>query len=150
MRFFVLIALLATWSVTAEAERFGNLNFSDIFNVRVQINDQADGACWTNLKEAREYAEEKFRINGVNLSKGDPSWLDRSYDFRITVNAARVYQDGGGPCFGYTDIRLVTFAKVNEHYHLASGYEEFAALLQNDNFNKFIIERIGKFFAEMK
>ena len=113
MRILFLIAFLATWSVKAEAERFYDFNFSQISTVRVKINDRAEGACWTNLKEAREYAEEKFRINGVNLSKEDPIWINSSYDFRINVNAARVYPDGTGPCFGSTSIRLVTYAKVN-------------------------------------
>ena len=33
------------------------------------IDDGAKGACWTNLKEVREYAEEKLRTLGVKVSE---------------------------------------------------------------------------------
>ena len=140
---------MPTWSVKAEAEIFYVFEFGQISTVRVKINDEhAKGACWTNLKEARECAEEKFRMNGVNLSKEDPVWVDGSYDFRITVNATRLHTDGTGPCMGYIMVRLVTYAKVNEHFHLATRYESIARTLRTDNFNRLVIERITRFFSE--
>ena len=30
--------------------------------VKVYLQDNASGGCWTNLKETREYAEEKLRV----------------------------------------------------------------------------------------
>ena len=149
MRIFFLVVLMATWSVKAEAELFFDFEFGQISTVQVKIiDDLAKGACWTNLKEAREYAEEKFRMNGVNLSKKDPIWVDGSYDFRIDVNADRLHKDGTGPCMGYVMVRLVTYAKVNEHFHLATRYESIGGFLRPDNFNRLVIERISSFFSE--
>ena len=44
-----------------------NLTLEDLreLEVRVELQDHATGACWTNLKEVREYAEEKFRSKGI-------------------------------------------------------------------------------------
>jgi hypothetical protein len=151
MRILFLIAFLATWSVKAEAGNYDDFNLSKISTVNVDINDSANGACWTNLKEAREYAEEKFRIKGVNLRDSGPPYSgDGSYDLEINVNAKRIYKDGTGPCMGSIEIRLATFVELNETFHLAIAAGSDVISLEIENLNKSVIERIGKFFAEMK
>lgn len=42
-------------------------NPASVGPIGVSLSDDATGACWTNLKEAREYAEEKLRIKGFNV-----------------------------------------------------------------------------------
>ena len=69
--------------------------------VRVELLDRATGACWTNLKEVREYAEEKLRTFGVKVSQTEYSNPKANiYWLNIHVYAHRLYEDGTGPCFG--------------------------------------------------
>ena len=35
-------------------------SWDKISSIYVQIDDNAEGNCWTNLKESRKYAEEKL------------------------------------------------------------------------------------------
>lgn len=37
--------------------------FSSYQEVRLHMNDEVKDGCWTNLKEVREYAEEKIKIS---------------------------------------------------------------------------------------
>ena len=67
MRFFAFLFAITAWSSQAEADYHSAFDFSEIASVHVQLVDTATGACWTNLKEVREYAEEKFRIKGVKI-----------------------------------------------------------------------------------
>ena len=64
MRFFTLICALMVWATSSQAQELHDDAFrlSQIDGVRVSLLDYAKGACWTNLKEVRDYAEEKLRI----------------------------------------------------------------------------------------
>ena len=54
-----------------------NISLSGVQTVKVDLNDSAKSACWTNLKEARKYAEEKFRIRGIKVVEEYPKRNDR-------------------------------------------------------------------------
>ena len=77
----LLVALLLTIATQAEAEGFfvdPDISADDLskISVMVVIDDNAKGACWTNLREVREYAEEKFRFKGVmDMSRFDAAPL---------------------------------------------------------------------------
>jgi len=44
---------------------------SNVDSVAVSINDGADDGCWTNLVEAKRYAEDKLELAGFKVrSKG--------------------------------------------------------------------------------
>ena len=72
MRTF-LIALLMTLVTQATAQYFffdENQTAESVksLEVNVVLSDHATGACWTNLKEVREYAEEKLRGRGIKVT----------------------------------------------------------------------------------
>jgi hypothetical protein len=61
-----------------------NANPNSIGTINVSLNDSVDGACWTNLKEVREYAEEKLRQQGYEVVS-----KEGKYNFRISVHGGR-------------------------------------------------------------
>ena len=50
-----------------------------IKSVYVSLNDFATGGCWTNLREVREYAEEKLRTKGIKTTD-DGTIMDAAFD----------------------------------------------------------------------
>ena len=73
MKYLAFILAFMMPSLAAAEERFffdENLTRDDLkkIEVNVELADNATGACWTNLKETREYAEEKLRTFGITVS----------------------------------------------------------------------------------
>ena len=60
MRILATILLLLL-SSTAWSIELKNIKAS------VLLQDAASGGCWTNLKETREYAEEKLRMKNIQI-----------------------------------------------------------------------------------
>ena len=98
-----LLLIAASW-VGAETFFYDeNLTLNDLtsLKINVELGDGAKGACWTNLKEVREYAEEKLRTFGLKVSDVEYMNADKNtYWFVISVNANRLNKDGSGPCLG--------------------------------------------------
>ncbi len=69
MRFFALMSILLAWFSCSQAQTIFDDTFRlrQINGVKVVLAHDAKGACWTNLKEVREYAEEKLRMKGVKI-----------------------------------------------------------------------------------
>ena len=74
----VLITLMLTFASQSKAEivdsRFELANLSSVI---VTLEDDAINACWTNLKEVREYAEEKLHMQGVNVDDENYQWQQK-------------------------------------------------------------------------
>jgi hypothetical protein len=119
--------------------------------VRVSLRDGANGACWTNLKEVREYAEEKLRIKGIAVAdkiEFKPA-SDGYYSLILDVKASRLYKDGTGPCVGSYFLRMLGADYVGEFYNEVSlGGLSNRTAVQKDNFNRSIIEMVSQFFDE--
>ena len=103
-RLALTLLLIAPSWVGAETFFYDeNLTLNDLksLNINVELGDAAKGACWTNLKEVREYAEEKLRTFGLKVSDVEYMNADKNtYWFVISVNANRLNKDGSGPCLG--------------------------------------------------
>lgn len=118
--------------------------------VNVQIEDNATGACWTNLKEVREYAEEKLRTLGVKVSETGYMVAEANlYWLTINVNAGRPYADGSGPCYGDYKISLIGWVKINDVTHLAilGGREVSPFMPSTDSFNRPVLLGLEKAFS---
>ena len=85
----ILIALLMTFATQAGAWIYDdNFALRNTMQMAVSIRDSARGGCWTNLRESREYAEEKLRISGAKVrdkTEFEPNALLGSYYFEIYV-----------------------------------------------------------------
>ena len=103
--------------------------------------------CWTNLKESREYAEEKLRIQGVEVddSKTYPSAIDKNYQFLISVSAGRL-TDRSSSCTGHISVSLVGYSIVNGVGHLSYLGQQSARFVQYQNANMVVIDLLKEAF----
>ena len=140
---FVIVAALFATPALAD---YPTLDYvKDIKSIKVDLVDDAENACWTNLSETREYAEEKIRIAGGNVyvSTGfSRRWKD-DYDLRITVRSHRA---GNDKCFGFIMVDLITTAQVNDMLHTASARGGFTYFTNAPNANTLVIEAVQSFF----
>lgn len=75
-----------------------------IGEVAIQLQDFSQDACWTNLREVREYAEEK-------LAQGGYSYVtDRAHEGFVLAVSVSAFREpaflGAGMCLGIVQISL--------------------------------------------
>ena len=149
-----LIALLLTIASQAGAGLWDPDNFrlGEVASVSVELNDEATNACWTNLREAREYAEEKLRMKKVKIDNNQISVSRErnTYQFMIEVHARRIRNDGTGPCVGSVNILVFTIGLVNGSIHVLSSGGMESLQLRPTNLNQAVIEAINNFTALLK
>ena len=154
LRFALLFTLLAPSLAGANGDFFYDTSITKEYlenlEVKVSINDNATGACWTNLKEVREYTEEKLRTLGVKVSETGYMVAEANlYWLTINVNAGRPYADGSGPCYGDYKISLIGWVKINDVTHLAilGGREVSPFMPSTDSFNRPVLLGLEKAFS---
>lgn len=157
---FVIAAILLFFSVTANAEiAFPPMSITSPATVGplndLIIADQATGGCWTNLGEAKRYAEDRLRLKGYKIEPAKDE-LDRGIQYKmfILVHAER---GAGGVCFGNIYVELFSLSR-----HLDNPLAEDDALwkftvgrhvlashggvaINSDNLNEFVLDVIRKF-----
>ena len=141
---FVFLAILLTFSTQTSADE---MTYSDLRNLKVNVllQDNAKDACWTNLTESREYAEEKLRSAGatVVLSPSVPN-----YFLRLNVMSRR--NKALPLCYGSIRVELLTPTMVNGRNHEALAIYSYAIFMGRQNVNTDVIERIQSFFDYVK
>jgi hypothetical protein len=146
MKFLAItVAVLFTTTNAANAANAAfyspDANSSSVGSITVRLFDNAENACWTNLREAREYAEEKLNIEGYNvLAEGG------EYGFNIEVTGRR---DNRGVCFGYVNVNIWALSDRNGVGGVHQIGSSTSAFLRQDNFNTAVIEVISQMVAEM-
>ena len=137
---FVFLAILLTFSTQTSADE---MTYSDLKNLKVNVllADSAKGACWTNLTESREYAEEKLRSAGATVVL-PPSVPD--YVLRLNVMSRR--NKALPLCYGSIRVELLTPTMVNRRDHVAYAMEYDAIFMGQQNVNTGVIESIQSFF----
>lgn len=76
-----------------------DLNPTSFGPVEVTVDDDATGGCWTNLGEAKVYAEDKLRNLGYTITVQTQSGDGH---FFISVNSARL----NSRCYGSVGIQM--------------------------------------------
>ena len=142
--FFVLISFVAANFVSA-ADYFDADKFDKITSIEVVLNDKASDACWTNLTESREYAEEKVRMAGSKPFTAENRYWGRDYLLVIQVNSHR--NKALGLCFGNIQISLVTGVEYNGLIHEASLADLNNYFMGHNNVNREVINAIKGFFG---
>ena len=138
----VTVAVLLTTSSAANAWYSRGANPTSIGTISVALSDGAKDACWTNLREVREYAEEKLKIKGYNFvaEQGD------GYLFEITVDA---FRNNAGICVGTFEVEIWA---TNYRNRVIGGHKigSFGSHGSNqNNFNTWVIEVISDMIEEM-
>ena len=140
----IIVAFLIAVSTQANTQ---DMTYSDLrkFKVSVFIADDAKDACWTNLTESREYAEEKLRSAGATVVL-PPSVPD--YFLRLKVMSRR--NKALPLCYGSIRVELLTPTVVNGRDHEAHAIYSYAIFMGRQNVNTDVIERIQSFFDYVK
>ena len=148
----LILAFLLTFSTQAETKIFDDrFRLSNVAGIKVILLDQASGACWTNLKKAREYAKEELRSKGVDVVEDlTPRAKTSTFLLQITVMAQRISENDAGPCYGFTDIKLSTATVINGSFFIALAGTASTIAMDNENLNQHVIEIVENFINDLK
>ena len=138
----LMVAVVFISSSAAYAGFAASANPTSVGPINVKLVDGAKDACWTNLREAREYAEEKLKIKGYDVV----AKYAGEYEFRINVNA---FQDNRGVCVGNIEVSIeapITHDGIFG-YHVI-GIKS-TIVTNSNNLNKLVIGRISGMIDEM-
>ena len=138
---FLAITVAVLFTTTNAVNAWFLSDPNSIGSITVALDDDAQNACWTNLREAREYAEEK-----LNIERYDVLAEDGEYTFNIHVFAMR---SRGGMCFGNVQVTIRVSSYRNGVFGWHQIGEKTGVYLRPDNFNTDVIEVISEMAAEM-
>lgn len=108
LKFVLLLTLLAP-TLGFSGITDPDITLEDIGAIRVRLLDQASGGCWTNIKEVKNYAEDKLEMAGADLSDFDNTdeLAGLNTNFEIMVSGWRLKS---GLCVGYGRISFNGFS----------------------------------------
>ena len=114
----LLLALMIVLGTAVASET--NVNASK-FTVSINLTDAARGGCWTNLKEVRDFTEQKlrkigFKIGTFNLAETQ----DNQYVLEILVKSNRQVFENNSFCDGGASVNFKTKTYVNGLLHWAT------------------------------
>ena len=144
-KLFAAIAILFATSTGAFAIDQDFLK--SIKHVDVILDDEATNACWTNLKESREYAEEKLRGLGATLYDDEDKYFGQYYAMVINVQSKRL---DIGVCFGAIAISLETGTQLNDTFHRGVLKSMVSSFTGTQNANNMVIDPIQSFLQPTK
>jgi hypothetical protein len=151
----------AFWTVVAMVSLASGLKAQDDYSpsllglspdavrsIHVRVADNANGACWTNLKEVREYAEEKLRIEGYNVVAELQSPRPPDFSFWIGVGASRDQID---TCDGSVSISVQSIARVDAFVGRFVLVPEVTRVIHGagDNLNRGVLEAVQEMINHM-
>ncbi len=114
--------------------------------IEIVLTDGASGACWTNLREVREYAEEKLYSRGAKIVKDINLSGNNFYYLNILVSGERISMGSSRTCVGVTSLQLVNFSDSHKII-LYEGKDLIS--LHPTNLNNVILEEVRKKFNDM-
>jgi len=139
---FSVIFLASIFSSTATAQWYSSGGTSEsVSSISVSLVDNAKDACWTNLREVREYAEEKLRLKRYNVVADDGD-----YTFEISVGA---FRDNQGWCVYSHQISIEAVTLRDNVFGFHNIGRSGAWGVNKANTNKSIISIIQSMIAEM-
>ena len=101
------VTLLGATSVCSAYVFDEKLSPDTVSSISVTISDSAIDGCWTNIGEAKLYAEDKLKLLGYNVI---PKPMD--YYLVIEVDADRA---DNGFCYGNVSTEIVTYGEIKGH-----------------------------------
>lgn len=151
-KLFVAAMVLTAATPLAAQDKFGpsdlGLSPDMIRSIDVRIADKATGACWTNLKEVREYAEEKLRSKNYNVV--DDLQMRRAPDFTFWVGVG-AQRDPIDTCDGSISISVHTVAQVDKFFGTLVLTPQVAVSVSSaaENLNRRVLEAVQEMIDEM-
>lgn len=119
-----------------------------IRSIQVRLADNATEACWTNLQEVREYAEEKLRIANYNVVNNLELARVPDFWFWIGVGARRDPLDA---CDGLISVSVQSMAPVEAFYGRFVLVPEVTVNISNavENLNRRVLEAVQEMTDQM-
>ena len=150
MRFITLIISILIASPSHALFNSDSFRLAHTGTVHVQLNDDAKNGCWTNLRETREYAEEKLRSKGAKLSS-EIRYGAHDYLFEVGVIA---YRTRGG-CVAAISIKLTSFTflpNLNDQkvYHIAEVGFSNRLISGYPKANEAVLDYVKEFIDNLK
>ena len=147
---FIFIAIFMTFAAQASADVFTYADIKDLKHIEVVLSDRAKNACWTNLSESRQYAEEKLRGAGATLFSPDTDekYYGEYYAFIIDVASRR--SKTMALCYGSIVIKIATPVSISGNDHDATAQSYQAIFTGKQNVNVAVIESIQTFLEKLK
>ena len=147
---FIFIAIFMTFATQASADVFTYADIKDLKHIEVVLSDRAKNACWTNLSESRQYAEEKLRGAGATLFSPDTDekYYGEYYAFIIDVASRR--SKTMALCYGSIVIKIATPVSISGNDHDATAQSYQAIFTGKQNVNVAVIESIQTFLEKLK
>ena len=145
----ILVFYLFAFPCLAEINKAFHLSSTE--SVFVDLYDDAKNGCWTNLRETREYAEEKLRAKGANIIQ-EQTYLEDHYIFAVGVMA---YRTGTGNCVAAIDVDLKTIAFLkntngDDVFHFASVGSRGYIISGYNKANSNVLDTVKSFIDELK
>ena len=116
--------------------------------IYVRLADNASGACWTNLREVRELAEEKLRILGYNVVDNIYAAKVPDFIFWIGVGAQR---DPFDTCDGSISVSVQSMARVDQFFgrFVLSPEVNRGVSSASEDLNRGVIEAVEEMISHM-
>ena len=146
----ILLAFLMVFSTQASAEFMTYHDLKNLKYVDVILMDKAKNACWTNLTETRQYAEEKLRSANAKLFSSDSYEKVPAEYYALVVKVMSRRSEVLQLCYGSIYIYIATPFNLNSFWHeaQAAGYE--AIFMGKHNINTGVMESGKAFFDQSK
>jgi hypothetical protein len=138
---FLAITLAVLFTATNAANAWFIPEPNSIGSIEVALGDNARNACWTNLRQAREYAEEKLVIERYDVLADDGEYI-----FNISVTGGR---DIRGMCIGYVEVSISAGSIHNGVVGLHFIGEEGGTFVRPGDLNNAVIEVISTMVGQM-
>ena len=141
----LLMLLFTVFATQASANLMTIDDLKNLKYIEVLIDDKAKDGCWTNLRESREYAEEKLRSVGATLYNGQEKIFGEYYILSLQVRSQR--NKNLPICYGSIEVQLMTGSSINGFLHYSMppvGYK--SVFMGLDNANNAMIQAIQDLF----
>ena len=118
----------------------------DIFTV--DIDDQANDGCWTNIGEVKRYAEDKLELAGFKVSREKfEGYEDKQHFlFGIIVIANRINEK----CYGNIKLEIGKAIYDNKIAGMFYTGKAGANFTGHENVNRYTLELVGDFMKEVE
>jgi len=143
MKQFLIAVCLLFASMTASNAFFIVEQFTPekVDSVSVVISDGAVDGCWTNLGEAKRYAEDKLELAGFTVRSTKDDWTPKGYQMAISVTSSR-----SNGCFGSVSFQIYQpnwIDGVFGHFEVGNGGSVFTGA---ENANQTVLKYLRRFF----
>jgi hypothetical protein len=98
-----------------------------------------NGGCWTNLKEVREYTEEKIKNSGMTLNNDQ-----YAYTFVVDVQGGRI----SNTCTGQVTVGLYAGMEIKTGIRVLITIKEIGVRGNDTTLNNKVVDMVGEFFKK--